>query len=197
MDGLPAVSCTFFNFVCVLLSSEDNLAVHTEHSCSKGDKQKKVVQLVPGITTMGRLSWQWHCWILGKFFNFVLSFASSMKHIFMQLSYLQQLSVTPVFIQILSSLIPKYDWGWLWEKPAWRAPSTQIKCTWSSSCRAIFVSNYFLAPRFDFRAENFFTESYFSSYRWCLDGTLDFFGWICERLCGVEIVPPELNLAIE
>ena len=34
MDGLPAVSCTFFNLLNASVCSEDNLAFHTERDSS-------------------------------------------------------------------------------------------------------------------------------------------------------------------
>ena len=144
MDGLPAVSCTFFNFVCVSLSPAENLTVHTEHNSSTSSCHRRC------------------------------------KLIFMQCSYLGQLSVTPLFIQIGLRFYHLWFLNTIeahWEKPAWRivgAPSAQVKYIWSSSYRVITVSNYFLAPRFDFIAKNCCTTPYFS--RWCLDSTLDFMG---------------------
>ena len=114
---------------------------------------------------------------------------------------LWQLSVASLFIQIISPMIPAYDWDSLWEKPAWRIVGNQRNLKYinhqyirSRSYRWIFFSNNFLAPRFDFITINCFTKPCFR--RWCLDDTLDFWG-VCERLRRVEIKPQELNLVIQ
>ena len=118
-------------------------------------------------------------------------------------SYLWQLSVASLFIQIISPLIPTNDWDALWEKPAgtivginanWNISIHPKQYFWSRSYRSIIFSNKFLAPRFDFITINCFTKPCFR--RWCLDDTLDFWG-VCERLRRVEIQLPELNLVIQ
>ena len=113
-------------------------------------------------------------------------------------SYLWQLSVASLFIQIISPLIPTNDWDALWEKQAgtivginanWNISIHPKQYFWSRSYRSIIFSNKFLAPRFDFITINCFTKPCLR--RWCLDDTLDFWR-ICERLRRVEIQLPEL-----
>ena len=125
------------------------------------------------------------------------------KHILCSWSYLWQLSIASLFIQIISPLIPTNDWDALWEKPAgtivginanWNISIHPKQYFWSRSYRSIIFSNKFLAPRFDFITINCFTKPCFR--RWCLDDTLDFWG-VCERLRRVEIQLPELNLVIQ
>ena len=99
-------------------------------------------------------------------------------HILCSWRNLWQLSVASLFIQIISPLIPAYDWDSLWEKPAWRIVGNQRNLKYinhqyirSRSYRWIFFSNNFLAPRFDFITINFLPKPCFR--RWCLDDTLD------------------------
>ena len=46
-------------------------------------------------------------------------------HILCSWRNLWQLSVASLFIQIISPMIPAYDWDSLWEKPAWRIVGNQ------------------------------------------------------------------------
>ena len=52
---------------------------------------------------------------------------------------LWQLSVASLFIQIISPLIPAYDWDSLWEKPAWRIVGNQRNLKYINTSEAIHL----------------------------------------------------------
>jgi len=60
-------------------------------------------------------------------------------HILCSWRNLWQLSVASLFIQIISPLIPAYDWDSLWEKPAWRIVGNQRNLKYINTSEAIHL----------------------------------------------------------